>query len=503
MSALIVAVTNASTRKRAFVCGLLSGTFLYGSLFTAVGVSLLPFEWYGIPDPYMEGVLLVFSVVVASLVMGLSAGLFGSLVHSLKAQRWYDILLIPSAWVLTEVFGAYLYYLYTLGPGSFLGPHFTLGYIGYVLAEDPVFLQLAWFGGVYVLSFAVVFISVASAFAVRLKRKTYTCLLIAIAAVWTCCFVFLSSASRDTAYDIGTNRALSVAVISRYMEPAPEQNAEFREARFRELLDLLTPLRDLDAVVFPENAAFTRTLRESAREEEREVVAQTGREKQPPVLIDSYDSLQDGIYTSYVSLPNEVSKELGEKQFLLAFGEYIPYFYQFILRYISGENSLQTALKARNYVPGRESPLGLINGVLVAVRFCDEVMSPFLYRDQVRHGAGMLINISSLSWFHGSPFVYEHMQRIAKVRAVESGRWLIQSGNMAPAFVINERGRLIAETPWNETLALEITVPQKTLSTPYVAMGMFFVLGCVFLLAWRLGRLIYLSSFKESGIVHK
>jgi len=496
---LLLSLMRARTGFKAFVYGTIFGTLFYGSLFTGVGVSLLPFDWYGIANPFLQAILLSFTVVVASFVLGISIGIFGLLVHLLKTKTSGDLLLFPSIWVLSEVGASYLYYVYMLGPGSLQGPHFTLGYIGYLFASDPAFLQLSWLGGIFILSFAVVFIAVAMAYALLLKQRRYAYLLCAIAIVWAGTSFLLGYVPADEDREERAETILNVAVISRYMEPSLTQGAEQREARFRELLGLIKPLRGLDMVVFPENAAFLRTLRQQGSEEDKDAVVITGRGLEKPVLIDSHDSLQDGVFTSQVTFQNALTMQFGQKQFLLAFGEYIPYFYQFILKVVSGDESLHSAIAARNYIPGVKAPLGLVDRVLVAVRFCDEAMSPFLYRKQVQEGAGVLVNISSLSWFHGSPFVYEHMQRIAKVRAVESGRWFVQSGNMAPAFAVDDRGRVVAETPWNELSILKVKVPERSFNTPYTQGGPFFLLICAAFVLCAIVRLI-ICARKRSNV---
>ena len=146
---------------------------------------------------------------------------------------------------------------------------------------------------------------------------------------------------------------------------------------------------------------------------------------------------------------------------------------------------LRTIERVRGYQPGINNAEATIKGVVIVNRFCDEVMSPELFRTQVADGAQILVNMSSLSWFHGSVSMYDQMLRIAKVRAVENGRFLVQSGNMAPAFILNQYGDVVRESVWGHRQVVLYDVPARTNMTPYVLFGHWFIVLCCLMIALR------------------
>ena len=59
------------------------------------------------------------------------------------------------------------------------------------------------------------------------------------------------------------------------------------------------------------------------------------------------------------------------------------------------------------------------------------------------------------------------MQNVAKVRAVESRRWYIQSGNMVPAFAVDSYGQVVGETEWGTSQVLSVRAPVLEERTAY------------------------------------
>lgn len=465
----IYGVRQSESLKSAFFYGWLVGTILHMCALYAVFWETMPIDWFGISEPLVQIVAVGGVWMVNAMILGTGVGIAALFVHEYTDGSWRDLFLIPSGWVLSEWLGSIIIYVANFGPGSLFGPHFTLGWIGYQIAHDPFLLQAAWLGGIYVLSFIAICIGVLVLMAFSMKGRM---------RMWggiTLISIMLVVAIGDRiveAIQIHEGQALKIAAISRYVPPhltmTDEEQAQVQE----ELHDLIMPLGSLDVLVFPEDSAFLRTLQEDASREDAQILSMIGRGSTTPLVIDSEDlRLGDEPIHSRVSYFTASSTIYGYKQFLLPMGEHIPYFYQALIRLLGGADLLQTFVDVRGYAPGPSGGVGVVQGSTVVVRFCDESMSPELYRSQVRAGANILVDISSLSWFHGSPLVYEQMKLVAKVRAVETGRWFVQSGNMSPAFMIDDRGRLVDETTWGEASVLVHDVPSKNGMTPYTYAG--------------------------------
>ena len=116
-------------------------------------------------------------------------------------------------------------------------------------------------------------------------------------------------------------------------------------------------------------------------------------------------------------------------------------------------------------------------GVKIGVLFCNESLSPTLYRSLTKNGAEILVNTASHLWFNRSRIVFSQMKHANAVRAVENGRWLVQANNTVPALVLDEYGRVVAQTSWETPSdVLRIHVPRLESTTPYSTLGIWVLL---------------------------
>jgi apolipoprotein N-acyltransferase len=105
----------------------------------------------------------------------------------------------------------------------------------------------------------------------------------------------------------------------------------------------------------------------------------------------------------------------------------------------------------------------------VAMGICYEIA----YGDMLRRHAissGLLLTISNDTWFGGSIGPHQHMQ-IARMRALENGRWLLRATNNGITAVVDERGEFQAKLPQSEAAVLrgEFAVMQGRTPYSYVA----------------------------------
>ncbi|MEX2340790.1 MAG: apolipoprotein N-acyltransferase, partial [Candidatus Paceibacterota bacterium] len=453
---LFVLVSIKSTSKTsAFWQGWSTGFIFYLLVFANIAASLFPIAWIGIENPVFQWLIIVSAWTLVSAAMAISYGILGWLIHTVGAKYWYSLVIIPFLWVASENLSAWIFSLITIGEGTLFGGHFTLGFVGYLLAENLALLQVASLGGVYALTFLLVSIGVLVAKwweSLTDRQKELRGLAVALFIGFILILdpvysIFLSRAAGEEP----SNDALKVAVISRYVPPSLDKGDEYWDQRYDELGALISQLQNIDLLVFPETSAF---LQGKSYGEDQTSAILRGLGSDNLLAIDSQDvHVADDSLRSVATFFSAAKTSTGGKQFLLPFGEYLPYIYVWPMRLLGQGELLNKVQSLRGYQPGVNNINPTISDTSVAVRFCDEVLSPTLYRKQVKNGANVLVNISSLSWFHGSLPVYKQLQNIAKVRAVENGRWYIQSGNMAPAFILDHHGRVVEESE-RETLSV-------------------------------------------------
>ncbi len=177
------------------------------------------------------------------------------------------------------------------------------------------------------------------------------------------------------------------------------------------------------------------------------------------------------------------------KRHLVPFGEYIP-MKDLILTLVPplGEFSM---VMDNNLSAGTDPAiLDTACGKLGAL-ICFDSIYEELSLDSVRAGAEMLVLSSNDSWFYDSAAIYQHESQ-AMLRAIESGRYLVRSGNTGISAVITDRGEHLA---WIDALTKDYAVADvelKTHTTLYSRIGNAFVYCCIafyiFLCLWGIVR---------------
>jgi apolipoprotein N-acyltransferase len=156
--------------------------------------------------------------------------------------------------------------------------------------------------------------------------------------------------------------------------------------------------------------------------------------------------------------------EVYTKRHLVPFGEYYP---------VPGfvRNWLRLAnLPSTDAAPGDpgQPPLELA-GQRIAVTICYEDL---FGAEQLHYmpDATLLVNVSNDAWFGDSIAPHQHLQ-IARMRAVEVGRYQLRATNTGITAVIEPSGRVAATLPAFEAGVLTATVQGYTGLTPYARWG--------------------------------
>jgi len=132
-----------------------------------------------------------------------------------------------------------------------------------------------------------------------------------------------------------------------------------------------------------------------------------------------------------------------DKQFLLPFGEYIPFGRQFPSLYELSPNS-------GRFEPGTSlDPLTLrLHGEdhAVTMLICyEDILPEFTNRSVDRGNPDLLVNITNDAWFGDTPEPWQHLA-LAQLRAVEHRRFFVRGTNSGVSAVIDPVGRVVAHT---------------------------------------------------------
>lgn len=343
-------------------------------------------------------------------------------------------------------------------------------YLGY--AHNSTWLA-GWapIGGIFCLSFFVVFsgITISDAahqcanylraktrsanVAIRSKYLSSIALLAAVIVIWL-------SGWQLHAYEWTTRQnqqALRVSIVQPNIPQPMKWDPFFFPYIMQTLRDLSSQHWNSDLMLWPENAVpdFFHEADEFLGEIELRAQASntaliTG------ILYDAKES--DTWYNSIIGL----GKAQGTyfKQRLVPFGEYVPMEAQLrgLLEFFDLPNSKISAGK------GDQQPLQT-DTFQIASSICYEVVYPDLVADYADRAA-LMLTISNDAWFGKSIGPLQHFQ-MARMRALENGKYLLRATNTGMSGIISHKGEIIRVLPQFTQTSMEEEVYLMQGSTPF------------------------------------
>jgi apolipoprotein N-acyltransferase len=173
-------------------------------------------------------------------------------------------------------------------------------------------------------------------------------------------------------------------------------------------------------------------------------------------------------YNSVLALDGKPS--WYDKHHLVPFAEFfpVPHFVRNWMRLMS--------LPYSDFTPGAQDqpPLPAAHLRLgTTVCYEDAYGSSML---QVLPQADALVNVTNDAWFGHSSARHQHFQ-IARMRALEEGRYLVRAANDGISAVIGPHGEVIARAPEFKPLAMVSRIIPYTGLPPYARVGNWLIVG--------------------------
>lgn len=138
-----------------------------------------------------------------------------------------------------------------------------------------------------------------------------------------------------------------------------------------------------------------------------------------------------------------------------------------------------------NFVRGKNGlPMQVQDGVRLAPAICFEVLQAGGFNQMVGDGARLLVNLSDDAWFAGSAEVQQHLG-MARMRAVETRRWLARASDSGVSAFIDPVGRVVAKLDEGAIGAIQRDVRLERRRSLYVWLGNWIVPVSILLLAGR------------------
>ena len=294
------------------------------------------------------------------------------------------------------------------------------------------------------------------AFALVRRDRRAVALLGAAAALW---WAGAALARIDWVRPAGA--PLEVAIVQGNIPQDQKWRREMRALTLERYAELTRRNLDADLVVWPESAmpGYLDRLREFTDGVQAEAV-----ERDSAVLTGAV--VREGPGGPYLNAVVMLSSEPGVyyKRRLVPFGEYMPF--GFVLRPVAQALGIRLSDFSRGAV--EQAPIRLGPHAL-GVSICYEIaFSEAVRRDLPQ--AAMLVTVSNDAWFGDTIGPHQHLE-IARVRAAETGRWLVRATNTGLSAVVSSRGEIRASLPQFEVAAGTFEAVPMQGETPYVRLG--------------------------------
>ncbi len=419
----------------------LFSTFVFSYL---AWVSILVWLRHVYPPAGMFGVILL-PLAVSGLFIFPFFAMLPCMLPSLRQShsvRLLKISAIASLWTLLE-WGR-----------SWVFTGFPWGLLAYTQWTRPASIQTAEFGGVWIVSFTLIFFNVAIAEYIyrryelqswkiksnfskrppfpRFAPEFYIALVFALTSIWLYTLKLPRKSNEELAFTVGFVQTDFAGIL------------KWNDNLALECLDTIKTLTkglkvaDVDVALWPEAATPPR-FPVIGSPEMRNWIESLSKQIQLPILMGNmaYDfserTAQGG--TFFVSPETGLNKEFYAKQKLVPFGEYVPFWCKWLSSVVpignmkAGESSvlLNAKIKGKNYKVGS--------------MICYEDIFPKLGRQAAKVGADILFVCTNDSWYGREAGAWQHAAHSA-FQAVSTRLPLMRSSNNGLSTVFDQYGRM-------------------------------------------------------------
>ncbi|OGN11402.1 MAG: hypothetical protein A3C71_00975 [Candidatus Yanofskybacteria bacterium RIFCSPHIGHO2_02_FULL_43_15c] len=460
-----------------------SGAFSLGYLVGLV-YFLIDFKWlwavYPLTNLGIENKILAFFFIFLTWVItaGAMAFAWGSAVwlfHQTDRRVSYSALLIfPSVFTLSEYVRSFFIALVWTGHQTPIGPFWTLGNLAYNFHGSFLFLKFASWFGIYGVVFLTVFLSVW--LFVFLEKRRYKKLLFLVLGIFI--FFYWPNFLRFDLFEdprSNLNQKIEVAIIQTKTPSKPSYTSAEEVSIFKTQLELIDSIGknspQAKLIIFPEESNFFTRLAifKKAPEASRYFADLFAK---PVLILDNSQISEKGQFKARTIFLDSQKGILGsyDKYLITPGAEYVPLLFKKLDKTL-GLNSPELQNIAEYQTGGERPPvINSEEGIRIMALVCADIFSPNL----TKLGAAqpnLLVSQSSFAFGHGPKDLLAKDLAASKLRAAESGRYLIKSSNFGYSFVVSDTGKQIKTTSNFDPQILTASVVLKDGKTLYNKVG--------------------------------
>lgn len=231
-------------------------------------------------------------------------------------------------------------------------------------------------------------------------------------------------------------------------------------------LEATEPILDepgIDVLLWPEGGSDIDPTRS---DDVARILDGLGEDLDAPIVLNTVTTRDEQFFnTSLLWVAGDGAVASYDKRNPVPFGEYIPdrWFYDAIAGDLTG-------LIQRGYTPGTNPPVSDLGDAMTGLAICFDVIYDELIWEGARDGADLYMFQTNNADFNGTD---ENQQQlaIARLRAIETGRSVVNISTVGTSQVIDPSGRTIDALPAYEPGAMVTDVELRGGLTPSVVLG--------------------------------
>lgn len=436
---LYLLLQDATPRKAAWL------SWCFGTGFFGTGVSWV----YVSIHTYGNASVLLASIMTLTFAMGLAL--------TFALQGWcYAKWLSQSRFSAAGFIGLWIIFEWCR---SWFLTGFPWLYLGYALIDSP-FKFWAPLGGVWLLSLSALCISISFIKLIQARKKSKR-IILALLITLPCLSLILP---KNWTQAIGQTQEIDIVQAN-----IPQQ-LKWDKNYLPEFLNLYSQMTltktHASLVIWPETAIPS--LLSTAKPYLNELLNKFNQNNRS--LISGLPSIEpdnehpDG-YRAHNSLAILTGKtDIYHKQRLVPFGEYVP-----MEAYLRGVIEFFNLPMSGFSLPAKEQTTLHLGEIKIAAAICYEIAYPELVRKLAKN-SDWILTVSNDTWFSHSISPAQHLQ-IARMRALENGRWLVRSTNNGLTAIIDPYGDITEQAPDYQQAVLSGSVENRSGTTPYQKYG--------------------------------
>jgi len=424
------------------------------SLFTGFFIGVFLFYWFYYPISEIYGLpkwLGYLAPIPAGMLYSIfHFGIMYSIIHltySITNNKFKALFIAPFVWTFLEVLREFT--IFDGFPWNLMG--YTLSYVNLLAQVTSIF-------GIYILSFLVLYLAVTISWILIYHLEKYEITKFHIFNILGAILLLISITAFGF-YQIINYTPEGIRKRVALIQGNVDQREKLNVRNYRKINDLYINLinealkEKVDLVILPESSVY---ITPSYIEKEYMRFFANIKQVDNTLLLIGLDDITFStesdvkIYNSvYLFKPNGEIIDFYRKIKLVPFGEYTPKMFKWLSSYIN-------YLGGIDFSKGAEKRILQFGDFKIVPLICFEAIYPYFVGEFARRG-NLIVNVTNDAWFGNTAGPFQHFE-MARVRAIENGKYLVRVANNGISAVIDPLGRIKEYIPLNERKIAYATV---------------------------------------------